>query len=286
LTIEDHEKTRLQLLNIIGSGIVPKPIVEIRFHEIEDGCVIELIVPNGALKPYQNLRNGSFYLRGDGQNVVIPRDQVRSMFVSEERYAERADEVMKREDAELLRRNLLHDDGPTLHLCIVPMQAFENGRESLQLTTPVLRSFRPFDHKYGRSGIFQGCEFGFEARDSRSESSPSFSRLFVGMDWTVHTGAAWPIEPGNHDSVDLTSYRGNFKEYVRDVLNFLREEGIEGPYHFSVRLDNLHRNDRVKFVFPTTRRVDSRPVLGDAESVMASLDGFLDRVYSCSRYGP
>lgn len=285
--IEDEDKLRLKILQIIEDGITPKIRAEIEFHAMDGGgSVVEIRVPEGRMKPYQNGKNGAFLVRGDAKNSVMSLEEIRSMTVRREDFEVSARRLMDEQDTLIIENGILPDTGCTMHLALIPREAFQADRAWFDPGKTVLKCIYPYDHGHGgRPQVFRGCEGGFEIRDINDFSSPCYSRLFLADNWSIHAAATDPIHVANEGRATIHEFRGLFKSYVETIFEFYEKEGIQGPFFFLARLDNLRRHPKLKQFFPSAKRIESRPVLGEVDDIIASLDAFHDRVRGVSIYG-
>lgn len=286
LPIQEEDKLRLKILQIIENGIAPKLRVAIEFHSVSGGTVIDIRVPSGTMKPYQNSRNGAFLIRGDARNYVLSLAEIESMKVTKDEFAVSARRLMEAQDKLVAENAILPDTGCTLHLVAIPREAFQDDRKWFDPGKMVLKSICTYNYGHGsHSQVFKGCEGGFEVRDISDFSSPCNSRLFLADNWSIHATATDPIHVGRDGRATIHEFRETFRSYVETIFEFYEKEGIQGPFFFLARLDNLRRHSKLKFFFETTNRVESRPILGEVEQIIASLDDFHDRIRGVSRYG-
>ncbi len=128
----DKDAYRRRLTSIIRDSIAPKPLhVSVEFLDIDDdGYIVDIVLPNHRLRPYQNKITGGFYLRTGAQNTPIRRDQVHALFTTIEQLEADTVKLMERENSAVEARDIMQNNGATLHIAIVPQEHYERGKAS------------------------------------------------------------------------------------------------------------------------------------------------------------
>lgn len=286
--IEDEDKVRLKLLSVVETGVSPKLLLKVDFHVVGNGLIIAVHVPSGLQPPYFNKKNGSFYERGDGRNVVMSREDIRSRFASEEAYAAKVDKMLRTQRKEVRVRNLVEADGSRLELIIVPRESFQGGRTRFEVNEKrgTLRTFPSFNDRYGRRPcVFKDCNEGFEARSVDFDGTPAESRFFLGDDWSVCVTAAYPITMRRDGYPDIPEFKATLRSYMKEVFDLYETEGIQGPFAGVASIGKLHEEAKMKHFFPRGDSVLVPIPLGDRDAFCTSLEKFMDRVSGISRFG-
>lgn len=128
------------------------------------GFVLCLVLPEHRLRPYQNKITGGFYLRTGAQNKPIPRGQLHALFTPIEKLEGDTIQLMERENAVIEARDIMQNNGATLHIAIVPQEHYERERAPFDPGRPAPKMMRHYHG--GNHGVFKGCENGAEVRDA------------------------------------------------------------------------------------------------------------------------
>lgn len=122
----DRDTLQRRITSIIQDNIDPKPLgAGVEFLDLDTGgFILCVVLPEHRLRPYQNRITGGFYLRTGAQNTPIPRDQIHALFTPIEKLEGDAIQLMERENAAVEARDIMQNDGATLHIAIVPQEHY------------------------------------------------------------------------------------------------------------------------------------------------------------------
>jgi hypothetical protein len=283
----DRDALQRRITSIIQDNIDPKPLgVRMEFLDLDaGGAVLCLDLPDHRLRPYQNKITGGFYLRTGAQNTPVPRDQLHALFTPIEKLEADTAQLMERENAAVEARDIMQNNGATLHIAIVPQEHYERERAPFDPGRGVLKVMR---HYHGEShGVFKGCENGVEARDATFQEWRSISRFFIGDDWLVHSYVSHPFSVRDGEGrLTIHEFREEFARHLRDIQLVLEDSGIRGPYGVLLAVKNLRRNPKLEWAFPNASAASlGRPMRVERVDEQGLIDRFYDKVGSISVYG-
>lgn len=283
----DRDALQRRITSIIQDNIDPKPLgVRMEFLDLDaGGAVLCLDLPDHRLRPYQNKITGGFYLRTGAQNTPVPRDQLHALFTPIEKLAADTVQLMERENAAVEARDIMQNNGATLHIAIVPQEHYERERAPFDPRRGVLKVMR---HYHGEShGVFKGCENGVEARDATFQEWRSISRFFIGDDWLVHSYVSHPFSVRDGEGrLTIHEFREEFARHLRDIQLVLDDSGIRGPYGVLLAVKNLRRNPKLEWAFPNANAASLvRPMRVERVDEQGLVERFYDKVRSVSVYG-
>lgn len=283
----DRDALQRRITSIIQDNIDPKPLgVHVKFLDLDaGGFILWLDLPDHRLRPYQNKITGGFYLRTGAQNTPIPRDQLHALFTPIEKLEADTVQLMERENAAVEARDIMQNNGATLHIAIVPQEHYERERAPFDPGRGVLKVMR---HYHGESqGVFKGCENGVEARDATFQEWRSISRFFIGDDWLVHSYVSHPFSVRDGEGrLTVHEFHEEFARHLRDIQFILDDSGIRGPYGVLLAVKNLRRNPKLERAFPNAHAASlGRPMRVERVDEQGLIDRFYDKVRSVSVYG-
>lgn len=281
----DRDSIRRQFVSVIQDNILPKPLgITVEFIEADEGFLVDVRIPEHRMRPYQNRINGAFYVRTDAQNTPIPRDHLFAMFTPSERFDETVRALMEREDRAVEERDIMQKSGATLHIGIVPLEHFEHSREPFDPGRGILKAMRYY-HGYG-SGVFKGCDGGYELKDTSFDEGRSVSRFFIGDDWLVHSYVAHPFSTDNGGRLTLPEFKESLTRHLSDIALLLKDSEIRGPFCVLLAVRNLQRNPKVAWAFPNANsRVLPRGYMTERLDDPEMVSRFYDMVRGASIYG-
>ncbi|RWB94988.1 MAG: ATP-binding protein [Mesorhizobium sp.] len=283
----DKDVLRRRLTSIIQDSIDPKPMkVLVEFLDIDgENYIVDIVLPAHRLRPYQNKITGGFYLRTGAQNTPIPRDQVHSLFTSIEQFEADTAKLMERENAAVEARDIMQNNGATLHVAIVPQEHYERGRAPFDPGRGVLKSIRHY-HNHSGSGVFKGCEDGVEVRDVTFDENRATSRFFIGDDWLIHSYVAHPITADASGRITIHEFHRALGRHLRDIQLLLDDSEIRGSFGVLLAMKNLKRNPKLAWGFPNTNSATmSRPARVERVDDPDLVERFLEKVRGVSVYG-
>lgn len=283
----DRDSLQRRVISIIQDSIDPKPLgVRAEFLDLDTGgFILCLDLAGHRLRPYQNKITGGFYLRTGAQNTPIPRDQLHALFTPIERLETDTIQLLERENAAVEARDIMQNNGATLHIAIVPQEHYERGRAPFDPGRDVLKVMR---HYHGEScGVFKGCDNGVEVRDATFQEGRSISRFFIGDDWLVHSYIAHPffVQDGE-GRLTIQEFRNEFARHLQDIQLILDDSNIRGPIGVLFAVKNLRRNPKLEWAFPNANAASlGRPMRVERVDEQDLLDRFYDKVRGVSVYG-
>ncbi|MGV1793554.1 AlbA family DNA-binding domain-containing protein [Rhizobium sp. A37_96] len=283
----DRDILQRRITSIIQDNIDPKPLgVRLEFLDLDTGgFILCLDLPDHRLRPYQNRITGGFYLRTGAQNTPIPRDQLHALFTPIEKLEADTMQLMERENAAVEARDIMQNNGATLHIAVVPQEYYERERSPFDPGRSVLKVMR---HYHGEShGVFKGCENGVEVRDATFQEGRSVSRFFIGDDWLVHSYVSHPFSVRDGEGrLTIHEFREELARHLRDIQLILDDSGIRGPYGVLLTVRNLRRNPKLEWAFPNTNAASiGRPIRVERVDEQGLIERFNDKVRSVSVYG-
>jgi len=283
----DRDALQRRITLIIQDNIDPKPLgAGVEFLDLDDErFVFCLVLPEHRLRPYQNRITGGFYLRTGAQNTPIPRDQLHALFTPVEKLEGDTIQLMERENAAVEARDIMQNNGATLHIAIVPQEHYERERAPFDPGRSVLKVMR---HYHDSShGVFKGCENGVEVRDATFQEGRSISRFFISDDWLVHSYVAHPFSVRDGEGrLTISEFRGEFARHLGDIQLILDDSGIRGPFGVQFTVKNLRRNAKLEWAFPNANAASlGRPVRVERIDDQGLVDRFYNKVRSVSVYG-
>ncbi|PBC19307.1 ATP-binding protein [Mesorhizobium sp. WSM4307] len=283
----DRDALQRRIISILQDNIDPKPLgVRAEFLDLDTGgFILCLDLPDHRLRPYQNKITGGFYLRTGAQNTPIPRDQLHALFTPLEKLEADTVQLMERENAAVEARDIMQNNGATLHIAIVPQEHYERGRTSFDPGRTVLKVMR---HYHGESrGVFKGCDNGVEVRDATFQEGRSISRFFIDDDWLVHSYVAHPFSVRDGEGrLTINEFHAEFARHLRDIQLILDDSGIRGPFGVLFAVKNLRRNSKLEWAFPNARFASlGRPMRVERVDEQRLIDRFYDKVRGVSVYG-
>ncbi|MCJ2007058.1 helix-turn-helix domain-containing protein [Methylobacterium sp. J-092] len=278
----DRDAFERRLTSVLLDNIDPRPLrIAMSSFEVDDGFVAILHVPWHGRRAFQNRITGGFLTRTGARNTPLTRDEVRALFVPEERFVGDALALAGREDARCIERGLLQDDGPTFHLAVVPEERYQPGRRPFDRGTGSLRVAPLFHH--GGAEVLRPCQDGYEALQVTFMEGRSITRGFVDSDWSLYVQVAHPFSD-DHGRVTLHEFGKALPGYMAALADMFRED-LDGPFCVAMAVRNLRRNPKVGWVFPTTDGIAVPPVLVDRIDDADYTEGFAAAVVRGSRYG-
>lgn len=283
----DRDALQRRITSIIQDNIDPKPLgVRLQFLDLDTGgFVLCLDLPDHRLRPYQNKITGGFYLRTGAQNTPIPRDQLHALFTPVEKLEADTVQLMERENAAVEMRDIMQNNGATLHVAIVPQEHYERERPPFDPGRGVLKVMR---HYHAEShGVFKGCENGVEVRDATFQEGRSISRFFIGDDWFVHSYVAHPFFVRDGEGrLTIHEFREEFARHMRDIKLVLDDSNIRGPFGVLFAVKNLRRSPKLEWAFPNANTASlGRPLRVERVDERGLVDRFYDKVRGVSVYG-
>ncbi|EFG8199804.1 ATP-binding protein [Escherichia coli] len=283
----DRDALQRRITSIIQDNIDPRPLgAGVEFLDLDTGgFVVCLVLPEHRLRPYQNKITGGFYLRTGGQNTPIIRDQLHALFTPIEKLESDTIQLMERENAAVEARDIMQNNGATLHIAIVPQEHYERERAPFDPGRSVLKVMRHYHG--GNHGVFNGCENGVEVRDATFPAERSISRFFISDDWLVHSYVShrFSVREGE-GRLTIHEFRDEFAHYLGDIQLTLDESGIRGPFGVQFAVKNLRRNAKLEWAFPNANVASlGRPVRVERVDDQGLVDRFYDKVRSVSFYG-
>ncbi|AVH45533.1 helix-turn-helix domain-containing protein [Agrobacterium tumefaciens] len=283
----DRDILQRRITSIMQDNIDPKPLgVRVEFLDLDTGgFILCLDLPDHRLRPYQNRITGGFYLRTGAQNTPIPRDQLHALFTPIEKLEADTILLMERENAAVEARDIMQNNGATLHIAVVPQEHYERERAPFDPGRGVLKAMRHY-HSEGH-GVFKGCENGVEVRDATFQEGRSVSRFFIGDDWLVHSYVSHPFSVREGEGrLTLHEFREEFARHLRDIQLILDDSGIRGPFGVLLAVGNLRRNPKLQWAFPNANAANiGRPLRVERLDEQGLIDRFNDKVRSVSVYG-
>lgn len=283
----DRDALQRRITSIIQDNIDPKPLgAGVEFLDLGGGgFVLCLVLPEHRLRPYQNKITGSFYMRTGAQNTPIPRDQLHALFTPIEKLEGDTIQLMERENAAVETRDIMQNNGATLHIAIVPQEHYERERAPFDPGRSVLKVMRHYHG--GNHGAFKGCENGVEVRDATFREGRSISRFFISDDWLVHSYVAHPFSVRDGEGrLTIPEFREEFARHLRDIQLILDDSGIRGPFGVQFAVKNLRRNAKLEWAFPNASVASlGRPVRVERVNDQSLVDRFYDKIRSVSIYG-
>jgi len=283
----DKDAYRRRLTSIIQDSIAPKPLhVSVEFLDVDDGgYIVDIVLPNHRLRPYQNKITGGFYLRTGAQNTPIPRDQVHALFTTIEQLEADAVKLMERENSAVEARDIMQSNGATLHIAIVPQEHYERGKAAFDPGRSVLKAIRHYHHHNG-GGVFKGCDDGVEVRDETFDEGRATSRFFIGDDWLIHSYVAHPITTDASGRITVHEFREALARHLRDIQLILDESEIRGPFGVLLAMKNLKRNPKLVWGFPNAHSAAmSRAARVERVDDPDLIERFFEKVRGVSIYG-
>ncbi len=279
----DRDKVALRLLSVIQDNVEPTPLrVEARTMEVDDGFVIDIVLPEHRLRPYQNKITGGFQIRTGAKNRALPRDAIQAMFVKCETYEADLLRMIEEEEARLAARDILLVDGPSLQVSILPLEHYQRGIPSFDRGHGRLKA-APFFHDRG-SAVFKGCEGGHEALYG-TMSGRAIERLFIGNTWFFHAHAVHPIG-SDSERVKIYELQAQIAAYLEDLGALIEGEALHGPFCIMLAIRNLGRSDKLAWAFPSNQSVTlPRPMLAEQVASADLAQSFYDLVRRASIYG-
>lgn len=283
----DRDVLARRITSIVQDNIDPKPLgVRVDFLDLDTGgFILCLDLPDHRLRPYQNMTTGGFYIRTGAQNTPIPRDQLLALFTPIEKLAADTVQLMQRENAAVEARDIMQNNGATLHIAIVPQEHYERERAPFDPGRGVLKVMR---HYHGESqDVFKGCENGVEVRDRTFQEGRSISRFFIGDDWLVHSYISHPFSVQDGEGrLTIHEFRDEFARHLRDIQLILDDSGIRGPFGVLFAVKNLRSNPKLEWAFPNASAASlGRPIRVERVNEQGLVDRFYDKVRSVSVYG-
>ena len=272
----DADKIGLRILSILQDSIDPAPIgVEVRTVDIDGGFLLDLVIPEHRLRPYQNKLTGGFQIRTGAKNRVLSREAIRSLFTARETYESDLAALIETEEQRLARRDLMVTDGPSLLVSILPSEFYERGRPPFDQGRGVIKA-APVYH-YGRPEIFRGCEGGVEAT-TVTLNGRMLERLFISDCWFVHAHIVHPLKL-DHERLQLPEARENLLAYLQSLGPWLKDQGLRGPFCTRLAIRSLHRGRLMDRLFPATQNIvlphslfgERLPSEADVDALMAQV---------------
>jgi hypothetical protein len=245
----DPNKLAEQIQSVVQGNILPRPLY-IDTHVIAlpdhgDGFALDVRIPEHNMRPYQNKITGGFKIRTDKQNAIISRDDLPSMFQSDQALVSALRARMSEESKRVEESQSLADDGPIFEIAIIPRTAPSNPlnrRQGIATLYP--------HHGLHETKMFRPCQGGSEALDLRTDGR-SNCRLYIGDDWFVLGTVVHPfsVERG-HGHLTLDRMRIWLLEFLEGILGTLNEGNVTGPYALEMSFSQLQRGDMVGRYFP------------------------------------
>ena len=249
----DPDATARRFASVIQDNVLPKPLaVSVGSLAMEGGFLMDVVIPEHRMRPYQNAINGAFLLRTGAKNTPVPRDAVQAMFTSAETMEADVSRLMAREDARVEARRLMQVDCPTLHVAIVPGAHYDRSAAPFASNDGGWSKTFPHFHDGGRhEGFFKGCEGGLEVTDTTFEQGRSTSRFFLGDDWLIHSVAAHPFRVTEGEGrLTLPEFGETLARHMRDIALVLRDVDVSGPFCIMMTVRGLRKGNLMDRAFP------------------------------------
>lgn len=278
---DDPDAYARQLLSMIQDSIEPRPLdVDVSTFDVDGGFVAIVHIPWHGRRAFQNRLTGAFMMRTGPKNVVLRREEVRALFTPEEDFARDTLAFMEQEDKRCLDRGLMQENGPTLHLAIIPEERYEQGRASFERGHGMLKSGPVF---HGGYEVFCGCQDGYEALEIDFEGR-SISRIHIADDWSIYVQVVHPFHD-DHGRVTINEFERALPIYMGKLARLLANEGLRGPFCVALAARHLKRNPNVAWAFPSTEAILPTPTMISRIDDPDLLARFSGRIYRGSRYG-
>lgn len=220
-------------------------------------------------------------MRTGVRNTPLTRDEARALFMPEETFSQDVVGLVMREDTRCRERDLMQDDGPSLHLGIIPEERYERDREPFDRGKGMLKGAPLF---HGGRSVFNGCQDGHEALEVTFDRGRSITRLFIGNDWSIYLQVARRFRD-DHGRVTTHEFGEALPKYMRALSERLEREGLDGPSCLSLGVANLRGGGKVGWVFPHADALSVRPTLVDRIDDPDLLGWFHRVLRDGSRYG-
>ena len=277
----DPDAFERRLTSMLLDNIDPRPLhLAMTSFEVDDGFIAVLHVPWHGRRAHQNRITGGFLTRTGARNTPLTRDEVRALFVPEERFIDDGLALIEREDARCVERKLMQEDGPTFHLAVIPEERYQKGRPAFHRGTGRLRTAPLF---HGSSTVLQACQDGYEALELTMRDNRSITRVFVASDWSLYVQVVHPFRD-DHGRVTLHDFGQALPGYMADLADMFRED-LHGPFCVGMSVRNLRRNPRVGFAFPNTDDITTQPEMADRIDDPDMVKRFATAIVRGSRYG-
>lgn len=278
------DKAVLRLQMVIQDHITPTPVdVEVVPLQLEGGFIIDIRIPGHPTGPFMNRMTGAYMIRSGARNLPIDPGMMRSRFVDELLWLRTLDQLTAEEDARLAAIGVV-EPSRSLRVAILPREHFDHLRRPFSQGDCV-RYSAPCFYEHSRAW-FEVCEDGHQAliRDLRERG---IERLFIRDDWFIHAHVSFALqERSGEGRLALHEFNLDVEKYFRELAEFLRDQGVEGPFAVTVALQSLEEAENFHSWFPNTAVVRTlRPQLVsfvDDETLVAD---FLRRVRQASRLG-
>ena len=279
-----------RFVQVLQDNIDPRPLdLAASAIDVDGGFLLCIRIGEHRRQPYQNRINGAFLLRTGAKNTPLSRDEVRALFVDEDRYRRDARDLMEREERRTAARAILTLPAPTLHLAVIPRERYAGSPPRF------CRSFEPPNgaglkaaptyHTHRRAEVFHGCEGGSDdvALDARGGRD---ARFFVGDDWSIYAQVTWPIRVTEGEGrLDLPAFDTTLRSFLEAIGAFLSGEGLHGPFCVDMALRGLD-HPRTAFFFPASPAIElAAPIMTDRLGDPGLAAYMCETVLRASRYG-
>lgn len=280
----DADKMALRVQTVIQDSVTPTPAdVEVVPLHLENGFILDIRIPRHPTGPFMNRVTGGYLIRSGPRNLPIDPGMLRSRFVDELLWLRTLDELASEEDARLAANNVVAP-GRSLRVGILPREHFDHLLRPFTQDDHV-RSSAPCFHEHSR-GWFKVCEDGHQAL-IQDFNQRGIERLFIRDDWFIHAHVSFALQQiSGEGRLGLYEFNQNVERYLRDLSEFLGEQGIEGPFAVTLAMQSLEEAEHFSAWFPNTTSVRTlRPQLVSYVDDEVMITDFLRRVRQASVLG-
>jgi hypothetical protein len=281
---EDRDPLIRRVQSIIQDNVQPKPLaVRAEPLDVDGGFLLDIIIPEHLMRPYQNKIAPGFYIRTGAKNTPLSPDELRALFKSQEEREKDTIDLMQREDRVVGAVDRVVPDSATLHIAIVPQQHYQRDFPTFEPGKTVLKVMRPY---FGGAAVFKGSDRGFEIR-ARDMNGYLISRFFIGDDWLIHSWVAHPFTVDASGSrLTLPEFRKSLKLHLSDIQLILDDSQVRGPFTLLIAVRNLHSHPRLRPFFPRANSAQmSRALRVERLDDEDLITRFCDKVRGVSIHG-
>lgn len=256
----DEEAFCLRLTAVLQDNIDPRPLkIKVDTFALDKGFCSVVHIPWHGRRAFQNSLSGGFVLRTGPKNTKLLRDEVKALFTPEELFHSDALKLIEREDKQTTNRELMQGLGETLHIAIVPEEAYRSDIKPYHRGSASLYTV-PHFHEGG--DLLEGCQGGHETLEVTWKLN-HINRLFLDDNWSFYSQTEHFIEAQN-GGVNFHDFPKKLGAYFRGLEKFYQRNGIVGPFCVLMEIRNLQRNKKVGWAFPKVDSITFKPEIVDS----------------------